>query len=142
MIPVAHMSDAKVAPSPFTISGATNSGCPWSILTMPTIRLEREKSHILISEPPGRLNMMSHGVRPRWPMLFWCMYSRPSRICWIILKRIYFDYNYHNWCDIDWSCEFYYHDVSSWYNITQYRVSGNYHIQLLWNYIIYEITLF
>ena len=28
---------------------------------------------------------MSKGVRPRWPMLLECMYSTPSKICWINL---------------------------------------------------------
>ena len=66
MIPTAQRSDANEAPSPLTISGATYSGCPYSILTIPTMRLEREKSHILISVPPGLENMMSRGVNPEY----------------------------------------------------------------------------
>merc|ERR1719347_2120767 len=87
MIPMDHMSEAKVAPSPFTISGATNSGCPYSILTTPTILFEREKSQILISSPPGLVNRMSQGVSERWPMLLECIYSIPWST-WLIILAI------------------------------------------------------
>ena len=34
---------------------------------------------------PGRVKSTSQGVRPRWPMLLECMYSRPSRI-WMMMR--------------------------------------------------------
>ena len=64
IIPTAQRSEAKEAPSPFTISGDTYSGCPYSNLTIPTILRANEKSVILISVPPGREKRISKGVKP------------------------------------------------------------------------------